>query len=61
MKINQNAPKPIHPLTKIIMQLLHWMSHLELSGGGSGEHEIGLMMPQSSFPNSMKVNKTIIN
>ncbi|MDP2338065.1 MAG: hypothetical protein Q8N05_16790 [Bacteroidota bacterium] len=35
-------------LTNIIMQLLHWMSHLELSDGYAGEHDIGQLMPQSA-------------
>lgn len=56
----ENQMKRNIQLTKLIRQLLHWMSHLELSGGRTGEHDIGQMISETSFANSTP-SKQIIN
>jgi hypothetical protein len=38
---NGNNMKPINRLTNMIMQLLQWISHLELSEGYAGEKDVG--------------------
>ncbi|MDP2334875.1 MAG: hypothetical protein Q8N05_00195 [Bacteroidota bacterium] len=59
--IKENKMKPNNRLTKLIRQLLHWISHLELSRGYVGEKDIGRLMPHPAFSGSTIGNKEFYN
>ena len=61
MKNNQSTPKPNNPFTNLLMQLLHWLTHLELSWGHIGERDKMERLPESSFESSIKGNRKTIN
>ena len=46
MKNDQRISKPNNQPTLIKMQLLHWLTNLELSGGSAENHEIRKLMPE---------------
>jgi hypothetical protein len=46
--------KPNNRLTKLILQLHHWLSHLELSGGFVGEQDVGQLLSKPAYSNSIK-------
>jgi hypothetical protein len=56
MKNNQPAPNPMNLLINLLMQLLDWLTHLELSEGSILELDIGHRMPGSSLINSINKN-----
>ena len=59
---NENTMKTNNRLTKLIMQLLRWMSHLELSGSSPGEQDIGQVLPEPAFaglPNEIQNFKNL--
>ena len=57
----QNKMKPNNRLTQLIIQLMHWMSHLELLGGSVGEQDVGQLMPLAASVSSFKGNERINN
>ena len=57
MKTKQSASKPKNQLTNMLMQLLDWLTHLELSGGHTGEQNIGQLMPEPAFAGLIKENR----
>ena len=61
MNNEKSASKPNNQLTNMLMQLLHWRSRLELSGGYAGEQDIGQWMPLPAYSISILGNKKFNN
>jgi len=59
MKNELKISKLTNRFTNMMMQLLHWMAQLELSGGILAEHDIGQRMSESSVPGSINDNYRI--
>ena len=59
MKNNQTIPGPGSRLTKIRLQLLHWISRLELSGGIAGEQDVGRLLLSPALKGSLKEKEKI--
>ena len=57
MKNNQSSPKPNNRLINLLMQLLDWLTHLELSGDHIVEQDIGQRMLAVSLRDLIKRNK----
>jgi len=59
--INKNQMKPNNQLTNMLMQLLHWISHLELSEGHVGGQDIVQLLPMPALADSINGIKEINN
>lgn len=60
MKNNPKISKPNNRPTSILMQLLHWLTHLELAGGLEGELHGWHSLPELSINHSIRNIKQII-
>ena len=54
MKNDHDNSNPNNQISNMLIQLLHWLTLLELSGGHRCEHGIGQMMPESTIAVSIK-------
>jgi len=57
MKREQIISKPNNRPTSILMQLLQWLTNLELSGGSGGEQDVGKLIRVPIFESSLKREK----
>jgi len=61
MKNDQYTSKPINPITNMLMQLLHWLTLLELSGGHIIECEIEQNLLKLSFQVCLEASPKDLN
>ena len=59
MKNEKITSKTSRRLTNLIVQLLRWISHLELSGGHGGEQDIGQLLPEPALAEPFNGNETM--
>ena len=57
MKNEQRISKPNNQPTSILMELLQWLTNLELSGSSGGEQDIGNLKPVPIIESSLKRGK----
>ena len=59
--VKDHLMKQINLLIKLIVQLLHWISHLELSGGHVGVQDVRQLLIMSAMGGSIQYKKEIKN
>jgi hypothetical protein len=57
MKNEQSISKPNNRPTSVLMQLLQWLTNLDLSGGSGGEQDVGNLKTVPIFESSLKRGK----